>query len=117
MTLRVRDYTIIKVVQATHHQGNVRYGTSSGIQCSCMSLMSVTWTLFTSPDMWDTFDLDCILSKGDQLFKYIGKFIYLGIEDLPQEILVEKASVNVEFLENKSGAYLISTSEIVNGFR
>ena len=67
----------LRVVQATHHQSDFRYGTSSGIQCSCMCLMSVIWTWFRSPGMWDTFDLDCTLGKGDQLFRSIGKFRYL----------------------------------------
>ena len=42
------------------------------------------------------------------------------MEDLPQRFLVEKSSINVKFLENKTGkitagTYLISISEIVNG--
>ena len=92
----MRDYTIIKVVQATHHQGDVkygistgRYGISTGIQCSCMSLVSLRWTLFKSSALCDKFDLDWILGKGDQLFKFIGKFRYLGTDDLPQEFLTE----------------------------
>ena len=98
MALSVRDYTIIKVVQATHHQGEVRYGASRGIQCLCMSLISVSWTLFKSPQLWDKFDLDSILGKalpniipfkGNQLFKIISKFKYLGMEDLPQEFSVK----------------------------
>ena len=41
------------------------------------------------------------------------------MEDLPQEFLLENYSMNVEFLENKTGeitigAYLLSISEIVN---
>ena len=39
------DYTIIKAGQ---HQEKVRYGTFRGIQCSCMSLVSVSCTLFKS---------------------------------------------------------------------
>ena len=63
--------------------------------------------------MWDKFELDCILARGDQLFKFIGKFRYLGVEDLPQEFLLENYSMNVEFVENKTGeitagAYLLS---------
>ena len=53
---------------ATH--GSVGYGTSRSIQSSCMPLMLVTWTLFRYPDMWDKFDLDCILGKGIQLLRY-----------------------------------------------
>ena len=82
--------------------------------------MPVTWALFTSPVIWDTFDLDCIIGKENQLFKSIGKFRYLGMEDLPHKFWVENSSINVKFLENKTreitaGAYLISISGIVNG--
>ena len=31
------------VIQATHHQGDIRYGTTAGIQCSRMSIMSICW--------------------------------------------------------------------------
>ena len=51
--IKHKGYTIIKVVQATHHQGDIRYGSSWGIQYSCMSLMSITWTFFRSPALWD----------------------------------------------------------------
>ena len=61
-----------------------------------MSLMSVTWTLFKSPDIWDNFDL----CKRDSLLKFIGKFKYLGMEDLPQKLLVEISSINMESIEN-----------------
>ena len=120
MALNIRDGTIIKVVQATHFQRDIRYGTSRDMQCSFMSPMSVIWTLLRSPGVWDKFGLYCIIGKGDQLFKFIGKFRYLGMEYLPQEFLVENSSINVEFLENKTreitaGAYLITISEILNG--
>ena len=118
MALSIKDYTIIKVVQATHHQDDVRYGISTGIQCLCISLDSVSWTLFRSPGLCYKFDLDCILAKGDQLFKFIGQFRYLKTEDLPNELFIENSSVNVEFLENKTGeittgVYLLSVVEVV----
>ena len=93
MSLSIRDYTLIKVVQASHHQGDVKYGVSRGIQCSCMSLISVSWTLFKSADLWNNFDLDCILGKGSQLFKYIAKFKNLGAEGLPQEFMTENCLI------------------------
>ena len=55
-----------------------------------ISLISLSWTLLKSPGLWDKFDLDCILVKGDQLFTFMGKFRYLGIEDLPQDFLIKK---------------------------
>ena len=102
------NHTIIKVVQTTHHQGDVRYDASRGIQCFYMSVISVSWTLFKSPGLWDKFDFDSILGKVDHLFKIIGKFRYLGMEDLPQEFSIESCPINVELLdrrqqENKTG--------------
>ena len=102
MSLSIRDYTIIKVVQASHYQGDVKYGASRGIQCSCILLISVCWTLFKSADLWNNFDLDCVLGKGNQLFKYIVKFRNLGAEGLPQEFMTENCLINVELLENKT---------------
>ena len=89
-----------------HHRGDIKYGTSRGVQCSCMSLIR------------HKFDLGCILGKGDQLFKFSSKFRYLGIEDLPEEFLIENSSINMGFLENKTGeitagANLLSFAEIV----
>ena len=60
MALGIRDYMIIKVVWAIHHQGDVRYGTSRSKQGSCMSLIIVNWALFKSPGVWDKFDINCI---------------------------------------------------------
>ena len=64
---------------------------SRGIQCSCMSLMSVSWTLFKCESIWDSFDLDCILQKGDILFKSLNNYGYIGMEDIPQEIFIENS--------------------------
>ena len=87
-----------------------------------MSLIAVSWILFKSPGLWNKFDLDCILGKGDQLFRFIGKFRYVGVEDLLQEFMIENCQINVELLENKTGeitarAYLLSIAEIVNSAR
>ena len=37
----MKDCTIIEVIHVTHQQSDIRYGTSSGIQCSCMALWRV----------------------------------------------------------------------------
>ena len=68
------NYKIMKIVQATHHQGDFKYGTSRCIQWSYMSFVSVGWPLFRSPCLWDKFDLECILYKRDQLFKFSNMF-------------------------------------------
>ena len=94
MALSIRDYPIIKAAKAAQHQGDVRYNTSRCMQCSCMSLVSDTWALFTSPAIWDKFDLDSILRKRDHLFEVIGKFRYLRVEDQQKEVLVQNSSIN-----------------------
>ena len=68
------NYKIMKIVQATHHQDDFKYGTSRCIQWSYMSFVSVGWPLFRSPCLWDKFDLECILYKRDQLFKFSNMF-------------------------------------------
>ena len=52
-----------------------------------MSLISVIWKLFKSLGQWDQFDVGCMLGKGDQLFKYIDKCRYLGIEEVKRSRL------------------------------
>ena len=89
-TLNNFDIRIIKVGYATHHQGDIRYGMSRGIHCSCMSLMSIFWTLFKSASIGNSFDLGFILPKGDLLFKSLNNYRYLGMEELPQKFFVWK---------------------------
>ena len=42
MALSIRDYSVVRVVQATHHQGDVRYGASM----SCILLCHVTMSCY-----------------------------------------------------------------------
>lgn len=66
------------VAWAIHHQDDVTYGISSGFQCSCMSLVSVSWTLLRSRGLWDAFDLDYILNKEVQLLNLSANIDILG---------------------------------------
>ena len=70
----IRSIHISKVVQGTSHQGDIRYGTTADIQCSCISLMAVCWSCIKSISRWNSNDLDRILRKGDELFKSLSKF-------------------------------------------
>ena len=83
--------------------------------------MSVCWTLFKSVSIWDSFDLDCILQKGDILFVSPNnyRYRYLGMEDLPQEFFIENSSINLEFLNIRKRKitvriYFVSITEIVS---
>ena len=89
------EIRILKVVQATLHQGDIRYGMLRGVQCPFIPLMSVCWTLFKSVSIWDSFHLDCILQKGDILFESANNYRYLGMEDLPQTFFIGNLSINL----------------------
>ena len=49
---------------------------------STHALVSVIWAVFKIPSLCNKFDLDCILGKGDQLFKSTSKLRYLGTDAL-----------------------------------
>ena len=53
------------------------------------------------------------------MFKSVNNHRYLGVENLPQEFFIENSSINIEFLNNRTGeitvgAYLMSITEIVS---
>ena len=118
MELSNFDTRIMKVLQATHHQWDIGYAMSRGIQCSCMSLLSVWWILFKYVNVWDSFDSYCISQKGDLLFKSLNNYKYLGMEDLPKEFFIENLSINVKCLNIRNGeiitgAYYLPITETV----
>ena len=76
------DSLVVKVVYASHHQGFERYGNSRGIQCSCMAMMAICWTFLKRIALRKPADLECILQKGDDLFKKLNLMRILY--DLPQ---------------------------------
>ena len=76
-------------------------------------------TLFKSASIWDSFDWDCILQKGDLLFISLNNYRYPEMEDFSQEAFIENLSINIEFLNNRTGeitdgTYLVSVTEFVS---
>lgn len=104
MASSIIEYTVIKTVQAAHHQGDVMYCLYSAIQCSCIFLISVSWKCLKS----------LITGKEDQLFKLINKFKF-EMEDFPREFPLENCSNNVVQTEEITAeVYLLSIAEIKN---
>ena len=90
--------TSTKIVRSTHHQRDLRYGATAGIQCSCMSLMSVCWNSFISETTWDGgTDLDIILENGDRLFKSLNQYRLPGVNELTSTVTVYGHSVDIFF--------------------
>ena len=104
MASSIIEYTVIKIVQAAHHQGDVMYCLYSAIQCSCIFLISVSWKCLKS----------LITGKEDQLFKLINKFKF-EMENFPREFPLENCSNNVVQTEEITAeVYLLSIAEIKN---
>ena len=61
-----RNYVFKKVVQASHHQDNSKYGESAGMHCTSNAYF-VSFFPIKSIDIWKTFDLDYILKQGEYL--------------------------------------------------
>ena len=81
--------------------------------------MSVCWTLFKSANIWDYFDLDCILQKGIFCLNLSIITDILGWNTYHRSFFIENLSINVEFLNNKTGettagVNLVSINEIVS---
>ena len=55
------------------------------LYATCVRLFDIN-----SVSIWDFFDCDYVLQKGDLLFKSLNNYKYLRIEDLPQEIFIKK---------------------------
>ena len=114
-----RSIHISKIAQGTHYQGDIRYGSTAGIQCLCISLMAVCWSLIKSTSRWDS--NGWILRKVDELFKSLNKFKLLGAEDLPTKIEIYSHSVDIALLDNRTGEitssiYMTSIGDIVGNY-
>ena len=90
-------------VQGSYHQGDARFGSTAGRQCTCCSLFSIVFTLVKSPGQWNTHDLDFIVERGDKIYKNLNTNNYLMLTELPRETSLFNAIINVAYLENKFG--------------
>lgn len=72
-----------------------------------------------SPDLWDTFDLDCVLGKGKQLLKFTDKYRNLGIgrlttRDLCRRLLLSIAEIK-NFIQQIGASVLLIVSNHILG--
>ena len=45
-------YSILKIVKGSYHQGNLRFGSTAGNQCTCNSLFALTWSMLRKVAIW-----------------------------------------------------------------
>ena len=94
---------MIKSVQGSFHQADLRFGNSAGTQCACCGLVSVTFTLVKSPGKWISTDLDFIVVKGDEIYNTVDKVGHLLFDELPRKISLFNIDIDVNFLNFNAG--------------
>lgn len=62
--------TQVRVVQADHHQGHIRYGDYGGRQCTGIVMYALAFSKLIPCASWDTQVLNQILSNGTEFYKY-----------------------------------------------
>ena len=94
-----------KVVTGTFHQGDMKFGQTAVIQCTCHSFFAIAWSTVRKVTIWKGLDLDNVLNNGDQLFKSLNKQTVLSADELPNKIDIHGQCLNVRKLCNQP-AYL-----------
>ena len=94
---------IQKVVLGSFHQGHSKFGDTAGIQCACIALYAICFSLVKKVSIWKSFDLDYILEKGNETFKLVGIPRALFMNELPHNISIENNNIDIEILANYFG--------------
>ena len=106
----LRNFAINKVVQESHHQGDMRYGEdSAGRQCTANAHFAIVFSAIKSVRLWKSFDLDNVLEQGDKIFKDVcnarGVLEALVNDELPLNLQIEGASISVTRLALESNLF------------
>ena len=59
------------------------------MQFTSNAYFAIIFSALKSIDIWKTFDLDYIVEQGDNIFKQIGVYQPLAVDELPHDISVE----------------------------
>ena len=102
-----RPFAIRKVAQASHHQGDIRYGSdSAGKQCTTNAYFAIIFSSIKRVSLWKSFDRDYVLEQGDKIFKKVWEdkklYEYLAVDELPLNFPLEGTNVSARKLLHES---------------
>ena len=102
-----RPFAIRKVVQTSHRQGDIRYGSdSAGKQCTANAYFAIIFSSVERVIIWNSFDLDYVLKQGDKIFKMFAKikklYEYLAVDELTLNFPLERTNVSAGRLAHES---------------
>ena len=69
-----KSYSVRKSVQGSYNQGHERFGTTAGMQYTCISLFSLCWSVIGKVSIWQSHDLDYIICTGYKIYKDLRCF-------------------------------------------
>ena len=69
-----KSYSVIKIVQGSYKQGHERFGTTTGMECTYISLFSLCWSVIGKVSIWQSHDLDYIIYIGYKIYKDLKCF-------------------------------------------
>ena len=64
-------YKILKVVQGSFHKADIQFAETAGRQCACNTLYSIAWSAIHRVGLWNTSDMDFVLTEADKLYKQL----------------------------------------------
>ena len=110
---------IRKVVQASHHQDDIIYGSSSaGKQCTANAYFAIIFSSIKRVGLWKSFDLDYVLEQGDKIFKKVcedkKRYEYLAADELPFNFPLKGTNVSARRLAHESLLFAEKNNLFVN---
>ena len=94
---------IERVVAGSFYQGNEKFGCLAGRQCCAISLYGLAFSSIKDVKHWTKDTSDSVVEHGTSLCDKIGKYEFLGVEDLPNVLEIFDEPINVEFKFNSHG--------------
>ena len=120
-----QPFKVKKAVLGTFDQGNPKYGTTAGIQCTSNAFIASCFSVVKRVSIWKSFDLDYILDQGDKLMKLLEARGNLCIDQLPLSVDIERFKIRAQKLMLYSDLFnsvdlffhykCLSSDEIGNG--
>ena len=83
--MSVGSFLIKNYVLRSFHQSDKRFGETAGIQCACIALTALCWSVMRKVSIWRASDLDYISESGDWVDKNFERIDLLLVDYLPSK--------------------------------
>ena len=97
-------------VQGSFSQNDPRFGDSAGMQCAFNTLASLCWSVNRKVNIWKTFDLDFVLTKGNEIFEFVNLKRSLYFDELPKDFQYAGIEFKIEFSRVDNGFFREETN-------